>query len=270
MPPAPRRAIALMLAALAVVPRLAAAQSTADTWEFGAAVYGWFPTLAGNTAFPSGPGGGDITVDARQVLDSLEFGVMGALEARRGRWGIVTDLLYMSAGAGVDRTRDLAVGGRPLPADATARLRLDVRSVIWTTAGTYRLDTAPGVEVDVLAGARLLDMRQTLAWQFSGNLAGLPLAGPGGSADVDIRHWDGVVGAKGRFDLGGAWFVPFHADVGAGDSDLTWQGLAGIGYRLASGQLIAAWRHLEYRPKDGEAFDKVSFDGPSIGFVMRW
>ena len=142
--------------------------------------------------------------------------------------------------------------------------------MIWTTAGTYRLDTPAGSEVDVLAGARLLDMRQTLAWQFSGNLAGLPLARPGGSVDVDIRHWDGAVGAKGRVDIGSGWFLPFHADVGTGDSDFIWQLLAGLGYCLPAGQLIAAWRHLEYRPKDGAAFDKVSLGGPSIGFVMRW
>ena len=85
---------ALLPGALASLPGGAAAQSSNEPWQFGAAVYGWFPTIAGNTSFPSGPGGGDITFSARQVLDSLEFGVMGALEARKGHWGIVTDLLY--------------------------------------------------------------------------------------------------------------------------------------------------------------------------------
>jgi hypothetical protein len=115
-------------------------------------------------------------------------------------------------------------------------------------------------------------MRQTLAWQLSGNVAGLPLAGPGGQAEVEVDNWDAIVGAKGRFDIGtrGTWFVPFHADIGAGDSDLTWQLMAGIGYRLASGHLIAAWRHLDYRFQGDKAIEGASLNGPSIGFVMRW
>ena len=78
---------------------LSAGQATAlaqdaDRWEFGGAVYGWFPGISATTAFPSAAVGSEITVDAKQILDSLEFGVMGALEARKGHWGIVTDLLY--------------------------------------------------------------------------------------------------------------------------------------------------------------------------------
>lgn len=262
---------ALLLGALCTGAAPALAQG-AEPWEFGAAVYGWFPGIAGTTAFPSAPMGSEITIDAKQILDSLEFGAMGAFEARKGRWGVFTDLIYMSAGAGKAETRDLAIGGRPLPADATATLRLDVRSVIWTLGGSWRLAMPPGSEVDVLAGARLLDMRQTLGWQLSGNVGSLPLPARGGTAEVEVDNWDAVVGAKGRIDLGssGEWFLPFQADIGAGDSDLTWQLMAGIGYRLPAGHLIAAWRHLDYRFKDGKAVESASFDGPSIGFVMRW
>lgn len=261
--------VAVLLSVLTATPGLANAQ-TADAWEFGGAVYGWFPTISGNTAFPAGSTGSDISISTRQILDSLEFVFMGALEARKGRWGAFTDVVYMSAGASAANTRELTVGGRPLPADATADLRLDVRSVIWTLGGTWRLDTAPGKVVDLLAGARLLDMRQTLAWQLTGNLGNLPLAGPGGRAEVDINHWDAIVGAKGRFDISGPWFVPFHADIGAGDSDLTWQLMAGVGYRLQAGHLIAAWRHLDYRMKADRPIESASFGGPTLGFVMRW
>lgn len=88
--------------------------------------------------------------------------------------------------------------------------------MIWTTASTYHLGAPPGSEIDLLAGARLLDMRQTLARQTAGNLGNLPLAWPSGKVDVGINNWDAIAGAKGRADLGtsGKWIVPFDADIG--------------------------------------------------------
>jgi hypothetical protein len=34
---------------------------------------------------------------------------------------------------------------------------------------------------------------------------------------------------KGRFALDEHWFVPYYADLGTGESDLTWQIAGGIG-----------------------------------------
>ena len=45
------------------------------------------------------------------------------------------------------------------------------------------------------------------------------------SGDGDV--WDAVVGIRGQFELSGRWFMPFHLDVGTGDSDVTWQTTAG-------------------------------------------
>jgi hypothetical protein len=46
------------------------------------------------------------------------------------------------------------------------------------------------------------------------------------------------------FKLSSAWFVPYYLDVGAGDSYLTWQALAGIGYKFKWGETAAFWRYL--------------------------
>lgn len=69
-------------------------------------------------------------------------------------------------------------------------------------------------------------------------------AAPGreGSNQQSIDNRDGIVGVKGRLALGSAsgWFVPHYADVGAGDSHLTWQAMAGIGYAFQGFELIGA------------------------------
>ncbi len=30
------------------------------------------------------------------------------------------------------------------------------------------------------------------------------------------------------------WYLPFHFDVGTGDTNLTWQAFAGVGYKIGS------------------------------------
>src|SRR5437762_3178793 len=137
----------------------------------------------------------------------------------------------MDVGGSKSQTRDIMIGGMPLPAGITADLNLDVKSAIWTIAGEYRVASDPTASVDVLAGARSLSARQNLGWNFSADL------GPfnpsrSGSKEISVDKWDAIVGAKGRIYFGEArqWFAPWYVDVGTGQSDLTWQAIGGIGY----------------------------------------
>lgn len=53
-----------------------------------------------------------------------------------------------------------------------------------------------------------------------------------GSLDLSQteRMYDAIVGVRGSYRFGdtGRWRVPYYADVGAGDSDLTWQAMTGL------------------------------------------
>ncbi len=95
-----------------------------DPWQYSALLYVWLPDIGGKTTFPAGTGS-SISVDASQIIDSLKFTFMGTFEARKGRWGIFTDVVYLDVGASKSQTRDLIVDGHPLPvgitADATTR-----------------------------------------------------------------------------------------------------------------------------------------------------
>jgi hypothetical protein len=74
----------------------AQAQGSSDGWQFEAAIYGWFPSIGGTTAFPPNGGGPSIDVSTGQVIDALQFAFMGSLQARNGAWGVWTCLLYTS------------------------------------------------------------------------------------------------------------------------------------------------------------------------------
>jgi hypothetical protein len=263
--------IALALAAaLSAAPPAARAQATGDGWQFEAAIYGWFPSISGTTSFPPHGGGPTVDVSAKQVIDALKFTFMGSLQARKGDWGLWTDLVYADFGASKSGVRDFSIGGRPPPAGVTADLGLDVKSWIWTLGGLYSLRADADGNTDLIFGARLLDMTNELDWTLNANVA--PSPGRSGSAEASISSWDAVVGIKGRarFGEGHRWFVPYYADIGGGESKLTWQAQAGLGYQFDWGSLLATWRYLDYDFKSSSKVQSLSLNGPTIGVMFKF
>ena len=117
-------------------------------------------------------------------------------------------------------------------------------------AGSYRVASDPTATLDVLAGARMLDIEETLGWTFSADL-GPNQPSRTGNSKIDVTNWDAIIGVKGRWAFGAnrEWFVPYYLDVGTGDSDLTWQAIAGLGYAFKWGDILAGWRYLDYKFK---------------------
>jgi hypothetical protein len=263
-------AAALLGAALSLGAAPAAHAQSSAGWQFEAAIYGWFPAISGNTYFPAVDGGPSIYVSKADVLDSLEFAFMGNLQARNGVWGVWTDLVYASFGASKNGTRDFRIGGDRPPVGVTANLDLDVKSWIWTLAGTYSLKADPDGNTDLLFGARLIDMTNTLDFSLSAQVP--PYPSRSGNVEATLSNWDAVVGLKGQLNFGDArrWFVPYYVDVGAGESKLTWQVQAGLGYQFDWGAVIATWRYLDYEFKDSSNIRDMAFSGPTIGVAFKF
>ena len=93
----------------------------------------------------------------------------------------------------------------------------------------------------------------------------LPPTLPDRKLSQSVGLWDGIVGVKGRFDLNENWYLPYHLDIGAGDSDLTWQALGGVGYRFNWGDVLLAYRHLHYDQGDSGLLQDLEFSGPVLG-----
>jgi hypothetical protein len=86
---------------------------------------------------------------------------------------------------------------------------------------------------------------------------------------LDQDVWDGIIGVRGEIPFSATnWFMPYYADIGTGGSNLTWQALLGIGYRLHWGEVTLVYRALGYD------FDKNHADqtlyGPALGVGFRW
>jgi hypothetical protein len=87
--------------------------------------------------------------------------------------------------------------------------------------------------------------------------------------EVLLRNSDAFVRAKVRVDVGKRWRGFVYGDIGAADSALKWQGLAGIrdGHGL---ELLGGWRHVTYRFSPGMGLDSLDFAGPFLGAALAW
>lgn len=254
----------------------AAAQSAgpwpAGTWRFAATLYLYGPSIDANFSFPKRSGEGNIVVDAGGVFDSINGAFMGALDANNGQWGVFTDYLYVDVSGSKSGTRDFSIGGVGVPASVTANLDLGIKGSAWTIAGEYRLQSKPDSTVDVLFGARYLDVKPRLSFGLNGNVASIPVESRGGTFEIKGSNWDAILGLKARYAFGDRlqWYVPLYVDVGAGDSRLTWQAAAGLGYAFGWGDVVGLWRYLRYDMKSDQAIQDLAFNGPMIGVTFRW
>lgn len=261
-----------LLAGVILTAAPAQAQIPEDKWTFQAIVYGYFPDLGGTTNFPDRTGAGSINVGIDQILSNLNFTIMGTLEARKGRWGLYTDLIYLDVSGDKSNTRNFTVGGRDIPSSLSANLDLGIKGTLWTLAGEYAVISDASTLMYVLGGARLLDLKETLSYNLSADIG--PFTGPGrsGSSEVNLSYWDAVVGVKGRYAFGDRkeWFVPYYADIGTGQSDLTYQLFGGLGYTFSWGSVLGGWRYLDYNFKSSSKVESLNFNGPMLGVAFSW
>jgi hypothetical protein len=89
------------------------------------------------------------------------------------------------------------------------------------------------------------------------------------SATGSGHIWDGIVGVRGAIVLGEGWSLPFHFDVGTGDTDLTWQAIALVPYKVSKWDVALGYRHLKWDFDDsdtgGDVFNDLYISGPLVG-----
>ena len=237
----------------------AAAQSSRDDWQYSATIYLWGAGIQGETT-----AGSKVDVSFSDLISNLNMAFMGAFEARKAQWSLLADVIYLNVGADGD-------GEVPVPIAPNSNIRIkvdaDVKTKGWVLnlLGGYNLWQAEKGSLDVIAGARYLDLRLDF---------GLGLSGPVYSRSRDISVsgsvWDAVIGARGHFDLNPRWYVPYYLDIGTGQSDLTWQASAGLAYRFNWGDVSLVYRHTEWDFDSSSRLDNINFSGPLLAAKFRF
>ena len=262
---------ALLSTSVMAEPVATEATRSSDDWQFAAFIYGYYATIGTKATLPNGATS-SVNIDAKDLFNNLKFGALGSFDARKGRWGVYTDFIYMNVGAFKSQYHNLIIGGTNLPADVSSSTNFGLESVVWTLTGTYRAVATDSSTLDVIAGARLLDEQVKVDWTLNGNIGSIPLPGRAGTVRAREDYYDGVVGIKGRVAFGAdrKWFFPYYGDIGTGNSKLTWQLMAGIGYGFKWGELIGGWRHVDYEFKSSSPISSTNFDGPMLGAAFLW
>ena len=203
----------------------------------------------------------EITFD--QLVDNLEMGFMGSFQARKGKWSMFIDAVHLEVAS--DQTN---VSDGLIPVTTTSSLNM--KGWVVELGGGYNLWVNQGSRLDLIAGVRYMDLGSDVALSIT-------VLDSGGSSSFAIpmsAATDGIVGVKGRFALGKRWSLPYYLDVGAGDSDLTWQALAGVSFTAAKWvDLALVYRHLEWDLGDDGSdgyIKNVNFSGPAFGAVFHF
>lgn len=61
------------------------------------------------------------------------------------------------------------------------------------------------------------------------------------------------------------WHAIYHVDVGAGDSDYTWQGIAGVGYHFKNFDGVLAYRYISWSFGDDAVLGDLNLSGVMLG-----
>ena len=269
------RAVAAAIAGVGVLAAGSAAAEENNMWDgqwhLETTINAWVPFMYTTVQLPAIAGGGNPTIETQpsQYLKYVKTGALFDLTVRKGDWSIWTDLVYLNLQASPTHTREIGLpGGDPLLA-VNRTIDFGVRAAIWTLAPSYTVMRNDVGTLDVLAGLRYTSVRISIAYEFTA--PPLPLMTGGGFWPTS-ESTDGIVGLKGSLRLShdGKWFLPYEADIGAGNKNWQYNLFLGAGYHFHWGDVSLAVRNLTYQISDRPILEKIRMTGPVLSATFRW
>ena len=216
-----------------------------DQWQFEVTPYLFMTSIVGTT----GAGGVSTDVDEsfNDVFKNLDAAFMGTFEARKGRWGLIADVIYAKL-----EKADSASWLEPGDIVKTANIDLTVTENIYQFALAYRVYDTTRVKLDLLGAARYTRLDTEVDLRTSPGVVF-----PGGDRNVSVNKswWDPVVGARVIAPFAENWAAVGYADFGGGggsSSDTTYQAIAGVNWSITETFTAkAGYRYLYQDYTDG-------------------
>lgn len=260
-------------------------------WTFSATAYAWLPSINGSSTIR----GRTADIDAsfgdllhREIPKQL-FGLMGAFEARNGRFGIMADLVYMKLGASDADARARSVHpniGGTLAASMSAQFEMFIAE----TALAYELFRSQGVgsgtetAIDLYGGGRFWWQRASADLSVNAGMNIGDLAVSGGRAFAssgDMTWFDPLIGLRLRHRFSPQVDMVVRGDVGGFDvgSKFSWQAMGYVNWEFARTERAVWSAMLGYRAlyvdyAKGEGRSLYEYDmlthGPIMGVTARF
>jgi hypothetical protein len=213
------------------------ADFASDVWHVSASPYLWLAGLDGNLNLA----GHEAAVDQSfgDIFSNLKIGFMGLAEVRRGRVGVLTDLLFVRVG---DQ------GAVPVPQlPISVQVKVTSTTFTLTPEVAYRVYSQRHLAVDALGGFRFYHLGANSNFN-AGPLGQFSYSGSNNWADVTggARVLAKVTPKIGAFLIG---------DAGGGGSKPTWEIAYGAGYKvLKNATAQIGYRRLYFNRQDGSSF----------------
>jgi hypothetical protein len=235
-----RAALLSLAASLAL---LLATPAVAEEWKYDLELYLLAAGIEGTAG--AGPQEAEINLSFSEIFEDLELGGMGLFRARKGRWGMLGDVIFVS----LESTEEVAV--------------VEEDQLILEGLGIYMVTDRIGL----VFGGRYVDLETRIELRgplrlraSAGDSWVDPLVGLGVEAPMSEK-WT----FSGRFDVGG---------FGVG-SDLSYQLKLNFGYRPSERySLRLGYGLLDIDYEDGTGADRFLYDvrmsGPTVGFVFHF
>lgn len=240
--------------------------------------YLWFPGIRGTFNFtlppaainrpPSESTSGQVNPSS--YLSDLQFAIMLAGEVRKGDWALATDFIYLDLASLQSKLGSVQGPGGRVDIPINADVNLGLRGLVWTLIGSRTMVRNDSGTLDALAGFRYAGIHSSLDWNAA---TGGGLFTRGGSTSANLDLYDGIVGVRGRVRLtsDGSWFMPYYADIGAGNqSNWTWQAYIGLGYKFGWGDVALTFRNLSYNQGSNRTLESLDLTGPALSASFRW
>ena len=255
-------------------------------WTYTLTPYFWATSLNGSTTVKGRTA--DVDVGFFDILDHTQFpeGLfqLAALgEARNGRFGLLTDILYMKADVGASATRSRgtdAIGGA-----VGVSAGLDTEMVIAEVAAAYEFARWNGMTsagsttaLDIYAGGRAWWQRADVQIAATGTLNIFDLTF---SRSGVLSAENPLVGLRLRHQFTPGMNFVVSGDVGGFDvgSKFSWQVLAALDYEICRSRTVTWSAMLGYKAlsvdySQGSGVTLYEFDmtihGPIFGVTARF
>lgn len=202
-------------------------------------------------------------LNANKVLSNLSVGGMLDGEVHYGRFGVMGNGIFakLTNSGSKSFLRDNA-----LTVDSTT----DAWMGIYTAAGTYTAYVDPKWYVDLLAGARFLNLNSKT--QLAGTINPIDYSRDK-TLYSQLNSTDAIAGFKGRYRLSESnFYIPFYLDAGGSSSTakFTSQQMLGIGYTFSYADITLAYNNLYYSLSNDKVSSYVNMSGPAIAATFRF
>ena len=217
-------------------------------WHVEVAPYLWFAGINGTVGADGHTG--SVHVSAGDVLSNLNFGLMGAVEARYNRIVIPIDFMWvkLSDSKGIPITDDVE------------SVHVKLNEDIFTPKIGYRIIDKSRFKADALMGIRFWHLGNTFTLQPTQI----------GNGFYSAANWvDGIQGARFQAFLTPKFVLTIAGDAGGGGSKLDYQVVGLFGYQLKKVILQGGWRYLAIHKAPTEnAFVDLAQTGVILGVVI--